>query len=167
MYLPRITFGLLGFGLLLLWLDPLTVFLKTRMPLNSRGSSMPPPKYRASTGISPQAELHHLIPQLYQRIRRSLEDGGSEGSEADGRPAVEAYGLGTVYSAPLLLLCGLLGLGLLLLHPEGMALAFLLMMLQTTALLHLHASSSTLSSLQSTSSKFSFLFYLVKFGTFW
>ncbi|KAI4876353.1 hypothetical protein NFI96_017816 [Prochilodus magdalenae] len=153
--LPRITFGLLGLGLFLLWLDPLTVFLKTRGPLKSRGTSMPPPRYRASTGISPQAELHHLIPQLYQRIRRSLEDGGSEGAEADGRPAVEAYGLGTVYSAPLVLLCGLLGLGLLLLHPEGMALSFLLMLLQAAAVLHLHASSSTLSSLQKHFSMFS------------
>ncbi|XP_022536837.2 GPI ethanolamine phosphate transferase 3 isoform X2 [Astyanax mexicanus] len=153
--LPRVAFGLLGLGLLLLWLDPLTVFLKTRAPLNSRAPSMPPPRYRASTGISPQAELHHLIPQLYQRIRRSLEDGGSEGAEADGRPAVEAYGLGTVYSAPLILLCGMLGLGLLLLHPEGMALSFLLMLLQAAAVLHLHTSSSTLSSLQSHSNVFS------------
>ncbi|XP_066507650.1 GPI ethanolamine phosphate transferase 3 [Hoplias malabaricus] len=158
--LPRLVLGLLALGLLLLWLDPLTVFLKSRTPLSPRGSSMPPPQYRASTGISPQAELQHLIPQLYQRIRRSLEaeggsggGGGTEGSEP--RPAVEAYGLGSVYSAPLLILCGLLGLGLLLLHPEGMALAFLLMLAQAAALLHLHASASSISSLQSHSNVFS------------
>ncbi|XP_030624543.1 GPI ethanolamine phosphate transferase 3 [Chanos chanos] len=145
--LPRAAFALLGLGLSLVWLDPLTVFLKERAPLQSRGPSVPPPKYRASTGISPQAELHHLIPQLYQRIRRSLEDGVPGGPE-DGGPAVEAYGLGTVYSAPLVLLCGLFGLGLLLLHPEGMALAFLLLLLESGALLHLHACSTTLSSLQ-------------------
>lgn len=152
-FLPRATFCLLGLGLLLLWIDPMTVFLKSRTPLNSRGTSLPPPKYRASTGISPQAELHHLIPQLYQRIRHSLEDGVTECGEADSRPAVEAYGLGTVYSAPLILLCGLLGLALLLLHPEGMALAFLLLLLEAAAVLHIHACSTTLSSLHKHSSK--------------
>ncbi|KAK3550440.1 hypothetical protein QTP86_025675 [Hemibagrus guttatus] len=153
--LPRLAFSLLGLGMLLLWLDPLTVFLKTRAPLNSRGSIVPPPRYRASTGISPQAELHHLIPQLYQRIRQSLDDEGAKGTDPDGRPAVEAYGLGTVYSAPLVLLCGLMGLGMLLLHPEGMALAFLLLLLQAAAILHLHATFSNLSSQQSQSSLFS------------
>ncbi len=151
--LPRATFCLLGLGLLLLWVDPMTVFLKSRTPLNSRGTSLPPPKYRASTGISPQAELHHLIPQLYQRIRHSLEDGATESGETDSRPAVEAYGLGTVYSAPLVLLCGFLGLVLLLLHPEGMAIAFLLLLLQAGAMLHIHACSANLSSLHKHSSK--------------
>ncbi|KAM4634228.1 GPI ethanolamine phosphate transferase 3 [Polymixia lowei] len=147
--LPRAAFCLLGLGMVLLWLDPLTVFVKTRATAPARGSSLPPPRYRASTGISPQAELHHLIPQIYQRMRRSLEDGEpAGGSEVDGRPAVEAYGLGTVYSAPLLLFCGLLGIGLLLLHPEGMALSFLLLLLEMGALLHIHASSTTLGGLQ-------------------
>uniref|UniRef100_A0A3P8RYZ5 GPI ethanolamine phosphate transferase 3, catalytic subunit n=1 Tax=Amphiprion percula TaxID=161767 RepID=A0A3P8RYZ5_AMPPE len=143
--LPRAAFCLLGLGLALIWLDPLTVFVKTRAAASSRSSSLPPPRYRASTGISPQAELHHLIPQIYQRMRRSLDDGElSGGGEAGGRPMVEAYGLGSVYSAPLLLFWGLLGVGLLLLHPEGMALAFLLLLLEMGALLHIHASSSTL-----------------------
>lgn len=147
--LPRAAFFLLGLGLLLVWLDPLTVFVKTRAAVAARGPTLPPPRYRASTGISPQAELHHLIPQIYQRMRRSLDDGelSGGGGESDSRPAVEAYGLGTVYSAPLLLFCGLLGLGLLLLHPEGMALSFLLLMLEMGALLHIHASSTTLSGL--------------------
>uniref|UniRef100_A0A3Q1HAW9 GPI ethanolamine phosphate transferase 3, catalytic subunit n=1 Tax=Anabas testudineus TaxID=64144 RepID=A0A3Q1HAW9_ANATE len=137
--LPRAAFCLLGLGLFLIWLDPLTVFVKTRAEYSARGPSLPPPRYRASTGISPQAELHHLIPQIYQRMRRSLDDGElSGGSEAESRPAVEAYGLGTVYSAPLLLFCGLLGIGLLLLHPEGMALSFLLLLLEMAALLHIH-----------------------------
>lgn len=146
--LPRAAFCLLGLGLCLIWLDPLTVFMKTRAAASARSSSLPPARYRASTGVSPQAELHHLIPQIYQRMRRSLDDGELSGhSEVDNRPAVEAYGLGTVYSAPVLLFCGLLGIGLLLLHPEGMALSFLLLMLEMGALLHIHASSTTLSSL--------------------
>ncbi|XP_028274384.1 GPI ethanolamine phosphate transferase 3 [Parambassis ranga] len=146
--LPRAAFCLLGLGLCLIWLDPLTVFVKTRAAASARSSSLPPARYRASTGMSPQAELHHLIPQIYQRMRRSLDDGElSRDSEVDNRPAVEAYGLGTVYSAPVLLFCGLLGIGLLLLHPEGMALSFLLLMLEMGALLHIHASSTTLSSL--------------------
>ncbi|TRY68027.1 hypothetical protein DNTS_003619 [Danionella cerebrum] len=153
-YIPRASFCLLALGLLLLWVDPMTVFLKSRTPLNSRGTSLPPPKYRASTGISPQAELHHLIPQLYQRIRHSLDDGGTESGEVDNRPAVEAYGLGTVYSAPLVQLCGLLGLVLLLLHPEGMALAFLLLLLEAGAVLHIHAGSTNLCSQQRHSNDF-------------
>ncbi|KAM9735635.1 GPI ethanolamine phosphate transferase 3 [Menidia menidia] len=148
--LPRAAFCLLGLGLGLIWLDPLTVFVKARAAGSARGAHLPPPRYRASTGISPQAELHHLIPQIYQRMRRSLEDGepAGGGGEADGRPAVEAYGLGTVYSAPLLLFGGLLGIGLLLLHPEGMAASFLLLLLEMGALLYIHASSITLSGLQ-------------------
>lgn len=143
--LPRTAYCLLGLALILIWVDPLTVFLKTK----GSGLSPPPPRYRASTSISPQAELHHLIPQIYQRMRRSLEDGELTGShEAGSGPTVEAYGLGTVYSAPLLLLCGVLGVGLLLLHPEGMALSFLLLLLESAALLHLHASYVSLSSLQ-------------------
>lgn len=149
--LPRAAFFLLGLGLFLIWLDPLTVFVKTRAAASARSSTLPPPRYRASTGISPQAELHHLIPQIYQRMRRSLDDGElSGGSEVDSRPAVEAYGLGTVYTAPLLLFCGLLGIGLLLLHPEGMALSFLLLLLEMGALLHIHASSTNLSGLHET-----------------
>uniref|UniRef100_A0A087XIG0 GPI ethanolamine phosphate transferase 3, catalytic subunit n=2 Tax=Poecilia formosa TaxID=48698 RepID=A0A087XIG0_POEFO len=141
--LPRAAFALLGLGLALIWADPLTVFLKTRTTASARSPALPP-RYRASTGISPQAELHHLIPQIYQRMRRSLEDGELGGGEEDGRPAVEAYGLGTVYSAPLLLHCGLLGVGLLLLHPEGLALAFLLLLLEMAALLHIHAAAANL-----------------------
>lgn len=142
--LPRTAYALLGLALLLIWVRPLTVFVKTKMAAS--GPAPPPPRYRASTAISPQAELHHLIPQIYQRMRRSLEDGEpGGGGEAGSRPAVEAYGLGTVYSAPLLLLWAVLGLGLLLLHPEGMALSFLLLLLETGALLHLHASSVSLS----------------------
>ncbi|MBN3324170.1 PIGO transferase, partial [Atractosteus spatula] len=97
----------------------------------------------ASTGVSPQAELHHLIPQIYQRMRRSLEE-EVIGQEGDGRPAVEAYGLGTVYSAPLLLVSGLLGLGLAMLHPEGMALSFLLLLLESAAILYMNSAASSL-----------------------
>ncbi|XP_061590397.1 GPI ethanolamine phosphate transferase 3 [Cololabis saira] len=144
--LPRAAFCLLGLGMSLIWLDPLTVFVKSKAAASARSSALPPPRYRASTGISPQAELQHLIPQIYQRMRRSLDDGELSG-EVDNRPTVEAYGLGTVYSAPVLLFCGLLGVGLLLLHPEGMAVSFLLLLLEMAALLHIHASSTNLSGL--------------------
>lgn len=143
--LPRAAFCLLGAGLSLIWADPLTVFAKTRAAVSARSAALPPPRYRASTGISPQAELRHLIPQIYQRMRRSLEDGELGTAQEEARPAVEAYGLGTVYSAPLVLFCGLLGIGLLLLHPEAMTLSFLLLLLEMGALLHIHASSATLS----------------------
>ncbi|XP_057674080.1 GPI ethanolamine phosphate transferase 3 [Corythoichthys intestinalis] len=143
--LPRAAYCLLGLGFTLIWLDPLTVFVKARPASMTKSSSVPPPRYRASTGISPQAELHHLIPQIYQRMRHSLNDEEtSQAGKLANRHAVEAYGLGTVYSAPLLLFCGLLGLGLMLLHPEGMALSFLLLLFEMGALLHIHASSTTL-----------------------
>ncbi|XP_061149632.1 GPI ethanolamine phosphate transferase 3 [Syngnathus typhle] len=149
--IPRAAYFLLGLGLILIWLDPLTVFVKHRPASVPKNTSVP--RYRASTGISPQAELRHLIPQIYQRMRRSLDDGEPGGIvEADNRPAVEAYGLGTVYSAPLLLFCGLLGLGLLQLHPEGMALSFLLLLLEMGALLHIHASSTSLRDLHGVNS---------------
>lgn len=158
-WLPRAAYAALGLGVALVWLDPLTVFIKHRAlatPHRTTSlSHLPPPRYRASTGISPQAELHHLIPQLYQRIRQSLEDGPATASDGAGgggvddrRPAVEAYGLGTVYSAPLVVLSGLLGAGLLLLHPESMAPAFLLLLLEASALLHIHAACTTLSGQQ-------------------
>ncbi|XP_015218948.2 GPI ethanolamine phosphate transferase 3 isoform X1 [Lepisosteus oculatus] len=138
--LPRAAYALLGTGVALVLLNPLTVYLK---PRQASPSSMVPPRYRASTGVSPQAELHHLIPQIYQRMRRSLEEEVT-GQEGDGRPAVEAYGLGTVYSAPLLLVSGLLGLGLAMLHPEGMALSFLLLLLESAAILYMHSAASSL-----------------------
>uniref|UniRef100_A0AAV2J375 GPI ethanolamine phosphate transferase 3, catalytic subunit n=1 Tax=Knipowitschia caucasica TaxID=637954 RepID=A0AAV2J375_KNICA len=147
--LPRAAYCFLTAGLLLIWLDPLTVFIKSKTATQNRPAPRLPPRYRASIGISPQAELHHLIPQIYQQMRQSLDDGetSGEGGE-DSRPAVEAYGLGTVYSAPLLLLCGMLGLVLLLLHPEGMSLAFLLLLVEAGALLHIHASACNLSRTQ-------------------
>lgn len=46
--LPRAAFCLLGLGLALVWLDPLTVFIKSRAATPARD---PPPRYRASTGI--------------------------------------------------------------------------------------------------------------------
>ncbi|XP_034085383.1 LOW QUALITY PROTEIN: GPI ethanolamine phosphate transferase 3 [Gymnodraco acuticeps] len=148
--LPRAAFCLLGLGMFLIWLDPLTVFIKPKDKTPARGQSQTPSRYRASTGISTQAELHHLIPQIYQRMRRSLDDDEQFMGDVDNSPAVKAYGLGTVYSAPLMLFCGMLGIGLLLLHPEGMALSFLLLLLEMGALLHIHASSTTLRSLQGT-----------------
>lgn len=149
--LPRIAYLLLGAGLLLVWLRPLTVYVKSRAGPGPEVAPPPiPPRYRASTGISPQAELHHLIPQIYQRMRRSLDDSELSGSPAGGGggPAVEAYGLGTVYSTPLLLLCGLLAAGLLVLHADAMAPAFLLLLLEGGALLHVHASYTSLKALQ-------------------
>ncbi|XP_066566764.1 GPI ethanolamine phosphate transferase 3 [Amia ocellicauda] len=142
--LPRAVYALLGAGVAVVCLNPLTVFLKTRQ---ASASSLVPPRYRASTSVSPQAELHHLIPQIYQRMRKSLEEEAAiAGQEEDRRPAVEAYGLGTVYSAPLFLVSVLLGLGLAMLHPEGMMLSFLLLLLEAGAILHMHSAATTLSS---------------------
>ncbi|MBN3279736.1 PIGO transferase, partial [Polyodon spathula] len=77
------------------------------------------------------------------------------GREDDGQPTVEAYGLGTVYSAPLLLVLALLGLVLAMLHPEGLMLSFMLLLLQACAVLHMHSAATSLSTLGSCAGCFS------------
>ncbi|XP_041100164.1 GPI ethanolamine phosphate transferase 3-like isoform X1 [Polyodon spathula] len=151
---PRAVYVLFGLGVAVVCWDPLTVFLKTRKEL---APSLLPPTYRASTGVSLQAELQHLIPHIYQRMRKSLRAGEREGvgREDDGQPTVEAYGLGTVYSAPLLLVLALLGLVLAMLHPEGLMLSFMLLLLQACAVLHMHSAATSLSTLGSCAGCFS------------
>ncbi|XP_041094331.1 GPI ethanolamine phosphate transferase 3-like isoform X3 [Polyodon spathula] len=141
---PRAVYVLFGLGVAVVCWDPLTVFLKSR---KEPAPSLLPPTYRASTGVSLQAELQHLIPHIYQRMRKSLRAGEREGAgrEDDGQPTMEAYGLGTVYSAPLLLVLALLGLVLAMLHPEGLMLSFVLLLLQACAILHMHSAATSLS----------------------
>ncbi|KAG5835126.1 hypothetical protein ANANG_G00268840 [Anguilla anguilla] len=145
---PRAAFALLGLGAALLWLDPLTVFLKTRQPAPAGGArrAAPLPGQHGHQPAGGAAPPDPAAVPAHAPLPGGRRAGG--GPDGDGRPAVEAYGLGTVYSAPLLLHWGLLGLGLLLLHPEGMALSFLLLLLEAAALLQLHASSTSLALLQ-------------------
>ncbi|KAG2466610.1 NOL6 protein, partial [Polypterus senegalus] len=124
--------------------NPLTVFVKPKV-LSEEGPITH--SYRANACVSPQAELLHLIPHIYQCMRRSYQVPKEEGESPKDvyyQPTVEAFGLGTVYSAPMLLILVLFQLLLALLHPEGLALSFLLMLLEAFAILQIHSTTSSL-----------------------
>ncbi|XP_062984432.1 GPI ethanolamine phosphate transferase 3 isoform X2 [Elgaria multicarinata webbii] len=137
---PRGIFGLVAAGLLLVLWDPVTVFVKdSREPLATGAPIVSP---------SSEAELLHVIPQLYRRMQESLKSRLDE-AKAGGGATVAAYGLGSVYSAALLISLTLLGFLLMTLHSERLSLAFLLLFLEAFALLWLHTwvlSSSSSSS---------------------
>ncbi|KAK9408719.1 GPI ethanolamine phosphate transferase 3 [Crotalus adamanteus] len=124
---PRGIYVLVMAGLLLVLWKPMTVFLE--------GSQEPP--LMSSTSEA-------LIPQLYRRIQESLK---SRLEETPGgcRATVVAYGLGSVYSAALLISLALLGFLLMTLHTERLSLAFLLLFVEAFALLWMHACARALS----------------------
>uniref|UniRef100_A0A8C5RVV7 GPI ethanolamine phosphate transferase 3, catalytic subunit n=1 Tax=Laticauda laticaudata TaxID=8630 RepID=A0A8C5RVV7_LATLA len=125
---PRGIYALVVAGLLLVWWDPVTVFLEgsQEVPLVSSSSEA-------------------LIPQLYRRMQASLK---SRLEEAPGscRATVAAYGLGSVYSAALLIALALLAFLLMTLHTERLSLAFLLLFVEAFALLWMQACARALSS---------------------
>ncbi|XP_074851980.1 GPI ethanolamine phosphate transferase 3, catalytic subunit isoform X2 [Carettochelys insculpta] len=127
---PRAVYGLAALGLLLALWNPVTVFVK-----DSRESGGP---IVASYPGAPssQAGLPPVIPQLYRRMQESLKRRLETGHR---RATVMAYGLGSAYSAPLVIVLSLLGLLLLLLHSERLSLAFLLLFLEAFVLLRIHA----------------------------
>ncbi|XP_053155406.1 GPI ethanolamine phosphate transferase 3 isoform X2 [Hemicordylus capensis] len=126
---PRGVFGLVAVGLLLVLWDPVTVFVQdSRDPVLPGGPLVSP---------SSQAELLHVIPQLYRRMQASLKSQLDEAS-AGGRATVAAYGLGSVYSAALLISLALLGFLLMALHSERLSLAFLLLFCEGFLLLWMH-----------------------------
>ncbi|XP_025030928.1 GPI ethanolamine phosphate transferase 3 isoform X2 [Python bivittatus] len=125
---PRGIFSLVMAGLLLVFWKPVTVFVE--------GSQAPPI-------VSPSSEA--LIPQLYRRMQESLKSRLEE-TEDGSRAAVAAYGLGSVYSAALLISLTLLGFLLMTLHAERLSLAFLLLFVEAFALLWMHTCARALSS---------------------
>ncbi|KAJ6663037.1 hypothetical protein lerEdw1_010858, partial [Lerista edwardsae] len=133
---PRGAFGLGLAGLLLVLWNPVTVFVRDGREPAMAGAPIAPP--------SSQAELLHVIPQLYRRMQESLRSRLGE-ARAGGGATVAAYGLGSVYSAALLIALLLLGLLLLTLHSERLSLAFLLLFAEAFALLGLHAGVLALS----------------------
>lgn len=135
--LPRSAFGLGLAGLLLVLWSPVTVFVQdSREPVLAGAPLVPP---------SSQAELLHVIPQLYRRMQESLRSRLGE-ARAEAGATVAAYGLGSVYSAALLIALVLLGFLLVTLHSERLSLAFLLLFAEAFALLWLHAGVLALSS---------------------
>lgn len=127
---PRAAYGLACLGLLLALWEPLTVFVPDGR--EAAGAIVTP--YQGAPGS--QADLLHVIPQIYRRMQESLKSQLDSGER--GAP-VAAYGLGSVYSAALLVVLTLLGFLLLLLHSERLSLAFLLLFLEAFVLLRLHA----------------------------
>ncbi|XP_009693241.1 PREDICTED: LOW QUALITY PROTEIN: GPI ethanolamine phosphate transferase 3 [Cariama cristata] len=126
---PWAVYGLASVGLLLLLCNPMTVFAKDTR--ESSGSIVTP-----YLGVpSSEVDFLHVIPQIYKRMQESQNCFVERGS---CRATVAAYGLGSVYSAALVIALTLLGFLLMLLHSERLSLAFLLLFLEAFLLLHIH-----------------------------
>uniref|UniRef100_A0A8B9FRL0 GPI ethanolamine phosphate transferase 3, catalytic subunit n=2 Tax=Amazona collaria TaxID=241587 RepID=A0A8B9FRL0_9PSIT len=84
---------------------------------------------------SSEVDFLHVIPQIYKRMQESQKSRLERGS---CKATIAAYGLGSVYSAALVIALTLLGFLLMLLHSERLSLAFLLLFLEAFVLLHIH-----------------------------
>ncbi|XP_043371195.1 GPI ethanolamine phosphate transferase 3 isoform X3 [Dermochelys coriacea] len=126
---PRAVYGLASLGILLVLWTPVTVFVDSREPVVPIVTP-----YQGAP--SSQADLQHVIPQIYRRMQESLK---SQLDRGHRRATVAAYGLGSVYSAALVIVLTLVGFLLLLLHSERMSLSFLLLFLEAFVLLRIHA----------------------------
>lgn len=127
---PRAVFTAISLGLLIAVWNPLMVYMK-----DSRAS-----EGRIVTGYqgapSSEAELLHVIPQIYKRMQETLN------SQIEGREdkaTVVAYGLGSVFSAVVVVVLSLLGFFFLVLHSERMCLSFLLLLVETFIFLQIHS----------------------------
>lgn len=132
---PWAVYGLTSVGLLLLLCHPMTVFAKDTR--ESAGSIVTP--YQGVP--SSEVDFLHVIPQIYRRMQESQKNRLERGS---CRATVAAYGLGSVYSAALVIALTLLGFLLMLLHSERLSLAFLLLFLEAFVLLHIHTRARSL-----------------------
>ncbi|XP_030048685.1 GPI ethanolamine phosphate transferase 3, catalytic subunit isoform X2 [Microcaecilia unicolor] len=135
---PRAVCGLVALGLFVALWNPMTVFVQ-----DSRESTEH--IVTAYQGIpNSEADLRHVIPQIYRKMQKSLKSRLS-GADEDDKATVAAYGLGSVYSAALVIVLSLLIFFLLMLHSEGMSLAFLLLLVEGFILLQLHGCAVKLS----------------------
>ncbi|PKK16832.1 hypothetical protein A306_00000227, partial [Columba livia] len=97
---PWAVYGLASVGLLLLLCNPMTVFAKDTR--ESAGSIVTP-----YLGVpSSEVDFLHVIPQIYKRMQESQKS-RLEGTST--KATVAAYGLGSVYSAALVIALTLLG----------------------------------------------------------
>ncbi|KAM4808885.1 LOW QUALITY PROTEIN: GPI ethanolamine phosphate transferase 3 [Rhinophrynus dorsalis] len=156
---PRAIYAFAGFGLLLTLWNPVTVFMKS-----SRDSDVDNTVTTYSGAPGSQAELLHVIPQIYRKMQRTMKSRlqrGVEGEEERKGAAVEAYGLGSVYSAAMVVTLTLLTMVLLLLHSERLTPAFLLLLMEALVILHIHSHVSSLYSAPDGSDQFSVPWYAV------
>ncbi|XP_072269638.1 GPI ethanolamine phosphate transferase 3 isoform X2 [Pyxicephalus adspersus] len=137
---PRAIYVFAGMGLLLIFWKPLTVYLK-----KSQDSSVDNTVTTFGGAPGSQAELQHVIPQIYRKMQRTLKSRLQHGEEAGKKgAALEAYGLGSVYSATMVITLSLLTLVLIMLHSERMTPAFLLLLLEALVILQIHGHVSNL-----------------------
>ncbi|XP_069604034.1 GPI ethanolamine phosphate transferase 3 [Ranitomeya imitator] len=132
---PRAIYAMAGLGLLLALWSPMTVYVKSKASDDDHTVTT----YRGAPGSA--AELQHVIPQIYRKMQRTLKSRlqhGREGEERKSGAAVEAYGLGSVYSASMVITLSILTLLLILLHSERLTPAFLLLLLEAFVILHIH-----------------------------
>nr|XP_033792131.1 GPI ethanolamine phosphate transferase 3 isoform X2 [Geotrypetes seraphini]XP_033792141.1 GPI ethanolamine phosphate transferase 3 isoform X2 [Geotrypetes seraphini]XP_033792147.1 GPI ethanolamine phosphate transferase 3 isoform X2 [Geotrypetes seraphini]XP_033792156.1 GPI ethanolamine phosphate transferase 3 isoform X2 [Geotrypetes seraphini] len=128
---PRAVYGLVALGLLVALWSPMTVFVQDSREFKTHIVT-------AYQGIpNSEADLRHVIPQIYRKMQRSLKSRLGGADEHD-KATVAAFGLGSVYSAALVIILLLLIFFFLLLHSEGMSLAFLLLLVEGFILLQLH-----------------------------
>ncbi|KAM4050026.1 GPI ethanolamine phosphate transferase 3 isoform 2-T2 [Anomaloglossus baeobatrachus] len=133
---PRAIYAMAGLGLLLVLWDPITVYMKSRASADNDNTVT---TYRGAP--SSAAELQHVIPQIYRKMQRTLKNRlqhGGEGEDRKKTTSVEAYGLGSVYSATVLITVSILTLILILLHSERLTPAFLLLLLEAFVILQIH-----------------------------
>ncbi|XP_069482908.1 GPI ethanolamine phosphate transferase 3 [Ambystoma mexicanum] len=133
---PRAIFTLIILGLLIVLWNPLMVYMK-----DSRASEGKIVSGYQGAPCS-EAELLHVIPQIYRRMQESLK---SQLDGHGGKTTVVAYGLGSVFSAVLVVVLFLLGFFFLVLHSERMCLSFLLLLVEAYILLQIHGHAVNLS----------------------
>ncbi|KAG8430857.1 hypothetical protein GDO86_019850 [Hymenochirus boettgeri] len=154
---PRAVYALAGLGLMLLLWDPVTVFMKRSRDSDSDNTVT---TYRGAPAS--EAELLHVIPQIYRKMRRSMKSRLRPGNEDEKKgTTVEAYGLGSVYSAAVIITLTLLSLVLLLLHSERITPAFLILLLEAFVILQIHSHVHNLYCPPDSSEQFSVPWYAV------
>ncbi|KAG9488279.1 hypothetical protein GDO78_007859 [Eleutherodactylus coqui] len=132
---PRAIYALAALGLLLILWNPITIFMKSRASDEDNTVTT----YHGAPGSA--AELQHVIPQIYRKMQRTLKSRlqhGGVGEDGKKGTAVEAYGLGSVYSAAMVITISILTLVLIMLHSERLTPAFLLLLLEAFIILHIH-----------------------------
>lgn len=139
---PRAIYIFAGMGVLLALWKPMTVYIK-----QSQDSSADNTVTTFGGAPGSQAELQHVIPQIYRKMQRTLKSRlqhGGEREEGKKGAALEAYGLGSVYSATMVITLSLLTFVLIMLHSERVTPAFLLLLLEALVILQIHGHISNL-----------------------
>uniref|UniRef100_S4RDL5 Phosphatidylinositol glycan anchor biosynthesis class O n=1 Tax=Petromyzon marinus TaxID=7757 RepID=S4RDL5_PETMA len=136
---PRAVYGVVALGLLLLLWRPLAV------PVAAAGGPGDAVPFVDPLGgfAHPEERLRHVIPQIYRCLTDRQRGGADEGG-GGGDHSVAAFGLGSAYTATLLVLLACLVLLLAMLHQPGAAPSFLLLFVQAALMLERRAAAVSL-----------------------